>query len=149
MIPENASRFIEFGKKIKTAVSEQFEIRHPFENDLGFLYGTIFTGPPEDPGHHSRNVCIFADGELDRSATGSGVSARAALHHARGELKVGERITIESILGTTMDVEITETTSFGPYHAVIPKVYGNAYFTGKSEFWFEEEDPLNEGFLIR
>ena len=85
-----------------------FSITHPFEPDLSFLYGTIFTGPPRDPSHHSRNVCIFADGELDRSATGSGVSARAALHFAKGELGLNERITIESILGSTMSVKVVK-----------------------------------------
>ena len=59
-------------------------IEHPFEEDLNVLYGTIFIGPPEREGSHSRNVCIFAEGEVDRSPTGTGVSARAAIHHARG-----------------------------------------------------------------
>ncbi len=127
----------------------KFEINHPFEEDLGFLYGAIFTGPAKDPTHHSRNVCIFADGEVDRSATGSGVSARAALHHAKGELQIGEKITIESILGTTMDVEVKETLSYGSFEAVIPEVTGTAFFTGKNEFWFDPEDTLKDGFIFR
>ena len=88
--PEHFNRIIDYGRRIKHAVMAQFPITHPFETDLSFLYGTIFTGPPRDPSHHSRNVCIFADGELDRSATGSGVSARAALHFAKGELGLNE-----------------------------------------------------------
>ncbi len=149
MVPSNSRYFIETGRKIKKKVMEKYTVRHPFVDDLSFLYGTIFTGPAREPGHHSRNVCIFADGEMDRSATGSGVSARAALHHARGELIMGEKITIESILGTTMEVEIVDTSTVGPYQAVIPIVSGNACFTGQNEFWFEEEDPLKEGFLVR
>jgi len=86
------------------------------------LYGTIFIGKANDATHHSRNVCIFAEGEVDRSPTGTGVSARASLHHARGEIGVGESIIIESILGTLMTVEVTETTTFGEHKAVIPKV---------------------------
>jgi len=149
MVPLNSQQFIDFGKKIKTAISEKFRIEHPFVEDLSFLYGTIFTGLAENPAHHSRNVCIFADGELDRSATGTGVSARAALHYFRGELKTGEKITIESILGTSMDVEIAGTTTFGPYPAVIPKVSGQAWFTGKHSFIFENGDPLRKGFLLK
>lgn len=140
---------INAGRKIKQVVMEQFDIRHPFEEDLSFLYGTIFTGKAYQPGRHSRNVCIFADGEVDRSATGSGVSARAALHHAKGELLPGEKITIESILGTTMDVEVKEIQDYGPFKAVIPEVSGTAYFTGRNEFWFDPDDPLKEGFLFR
>lgn len=142
-------RLIDVGRKIKLAVMEHFDIKHPFEEDLSFLYGTIFTGKAKNPKHHSRNVCIFADGEVDRSATGSGVSARAALHYAKGEMQSGDRFVIESILGTTMEVKITEITTFGPHKAVIPKVSGSAWFTGKNEFWFDPEDPLKKGFIFR
>lgn len=143
------SRLIETGMQIKRAVMKTKEITHPYEPDLSFLYGTIFTGKPEMSNHSSRNVCIFANGEVDRSATGSGVSARAALDHARGELKPGEHMEIESILGTTMEVELAETTDFGPFDAVIPEVSGTASFTGRNQFWFDPEDPLKEGFIIR
>jgi trans-L-3-hydroxyproline dehydratase len=124
-------------------------IRHPFENALSFLYGTIFTGVPQIAAHHSRNVCIFADGELDRSATGSGVSARAALHHAKGELELNERIVIESILGSTMSVEIVELTKFGAYDAVIPEVSGTASFIARNEFYFDPGDQFGRGFILR
>ncbi len=140
---------IDYGKKIKHAVMENFEIKHPFEEDLSFLYGTIFIGDACESVNHSRNVCIFAEGEVDRSPTGSGVSGRAAIHHAKGELKIGQKITIESILGTTMDVKILEETKYGPHQAVIPQVTGTAFITGKNEFWFDPEDPLKEGFIFR
>ena len=149
LIPEQSNRIIEIGRRIKHAVMNQFQIRHPLEEDLSFLYGTIFTGPPAVAGHHSRNVCIFADGELDRSATGSGVSARAALHHAKEELALNEKITIESILGSTMSVEVLELTKFGPYDAVIPEVSGTASIIGRNELYFDPDDPFKEGFIFR
>jgi proline racemase len=143
------AKLIDFGKKIKQSVMNNQKIAHPFEEDLSFLYGTIFTGKAVHAGWHSRNVCIFADGELDRSATGSGVSARAALHYARGELRMGERIVIESILGTAMEVEMAGITTFGPHKAIVPRVTGTATFTGSNQFWFDPEDPLKEGFILR
>ncbi len=142
-------KLIDYGTRIKKAVKDNFEIKHPFETELSFLYGTIFSGKSSDPINHSRNVCIFADGEVDRSATGSGVSARAALHHVKGELAIGEKITIESILGSTMDVEIKETTTYDKFKAVIPEVTGQAWFTGKNEFYFDPNDPLKNGFIFR
>jgi trans-L-3-hydroxyproline dehydratase len=145
----NYNQLIDYGKRIKRAVMANFSIVHPFEPDLSFLYGTIFTGPPVDGQHHSRNVCVFAEGEVDRSATGSGVSARAALHYAKGELQKGTPITIESILGTTMTVEVHELTSYGPHQAVVPKVSGDAWITGRNEFYFDPKDPLKEGFIFR
>jgi trans-L-3-hydroxyproline dehydratase len=150
LVPEEFDQLIDIGRKIKYAIMNKFNIKHPFEEDLGFLYGTIFTGPPMgDRSRHSRNVCIFANGEVDRSATGSGVSARAALHHIRNELKNNERIIIESILGTTMEVEITGTTKYGPYEAVIPEVSGTAYIIGQNAFYFDPNDPLKKGFIFR
>jgi proline racemase len=145
--PEHFS--IDYGRRIKHAVMSEFPITHPFEEDLSFLYGTIFTAPPLDPAHHSRNVCIFADGELDRSATGSGVSARAALHFAKGELGLNERITIESILGSTMSVKVVEVTNFGPHNAIIPEVSGTASIIARNEFYFDPEDPFRAGFILR
>jgi trans-L-3-hydroxyproline dehydratase len=149
LIPQAAGQLIDCGRRIKQAVAAAFPIEHPFEPELSFLYGTIFTGPAQQPGHHSRNVCIFADGELDRSPTGSGVSARVALHVAKGELALGESIAIESILGSTMTVRALERARFGPYEAVIPEVSGTAHITGRSEFYFDPADPFAAGFLVR
>lgn len=143
------NRLIDYGRKIKYAVMDKYEIKHPYEDDLSFLYGTIFTGKAYNTNHHSRNVCIFAEGEVDRSPTGSGVSARAALHFAKGELKQNEKITIESILGSTMDVEVLEETEYGPHKAVIPEVTGTAFITGQNEFYFDPRDPLKNGFIFR
>jgi len=149
LTPEHVARVIDHGRRIKRAVMGQFSIKHPFEEDLSFLYGTIFTAPALDPVHHSRNACIFAEGELDRSATGSGVSARAALHFAKGELGLNERVTIESILGSTMSVEVVAVTKLGPYDAVIPEVSGTASIIGRNEFYFDPEDPFQNGFIFR
>lgn len=149
MTPDHYNQLIDYGKKIKKAVMDNFDIQHPVEADLGFLYGVIFTGPPENPSHHSRNVCIFAEGEVDRSATGSGVSARAGLHFSKGTLDLNQRITIESILGSTMSVEAVKKVDFHGYEAVIPKVTGSASFVGQNEFWFDPNDPYRNGFIFR
>lgn len=145
----NYLELIEAGRTIKHAIMKAIPIEHPFESDLSFLYGTIFTGPARQAGHHSRNVCVFAEGEMDRSATGSGVSARAAQYHARGELAVNQPITIESILSSTMTVRVVAETKFGPHDAVVPEVGGTAHMTGRNEFWFDPDDPLGRGFIFR
>ena len=147
--PEYQNQMIETGMKIKHAVMDSIKMVHPLEPAMNFLYGTIFTGVSKDPNHHSRNVCIFAEGEVDRSPTGTGVSARAAILHAKGEIKVGESIIIESIIGSTFLVKVVATTTFGHYDAVIPEVSGNAYITGKNTFWIDQEDPLKDGFILR
>ena len=149
LVPEDLNRLIDYGRRIKKAVMSQFSITHPQEPDLSFLYGTIFTGPAVNATNHSRNVCIFADGEVDRSATGSGVSARAALHFAKGELSLNQPITIESVVGSTMSVKVAEVTKFGPHDAVVPEVSGTASIIGRHEFYFDPDDPFRNGFILR
>ena len=144
-----AQQLIETGREIKEAIMASRAIDHPFEEDLGFLYGTIFIAPPIGEGVNSRNVCIFADGELDRSPTGTGVSGRVALHHARGELAVGEPTVIESIVGSRFTAKVAETVTFGPYDAVVPEVEGSAYICGKGDFLIDPDDPLGKGFFLR
>ncbi len=149
LTPADYRPLIELGTAIKRAVMESRPIPHPVEKDLSFLYGTIFIGPPVEESAHSRNVCIFAEGEVDRCPTGTGVSARLAIHHARGEVDVSESIVVESILGTTFRGRILETTTFGPHPAVIPEIEGAAHITGRHEFLIDPADPLREGFLLR
>jgi trans-L-3-hydroxyproline dehydratase len=148
-IPEDFRLLIEKGMAIKRAVMTRQEITHPFEPDLGFLYGTIFISPPQGADAHSRNVCVFAEGEVDRSPTGTGVSGRLAIHHARGDIGIGERIIIESIIGSRFSGAVAETTLFGPCAAVIPEVEGTAFITGRHEFVIDPSDPLRDGFMLR
>ncbi len=149
LVPAEFRRIIELGAAIKQAVMAQFPIEHPFEPDLSFLYGTIFVAPPQDSANHSRNVCVFAEGEVDRSPTGTGVSGRAAIHVARGELPMGEEIRIESLTGSVFGVRAMESLHFGPHEAIVPEVSGSAALTGRSEFWLDPHDAQGGGFLLR
>ena len=154
--PATAERCIDLGRRIKAAATKALApadygppAHSPETADLAFLYGVIFVGPAECPTHHSRNVCVFADGEVDRSPTGTGVSARAALLHARGDLRLQESIAIEGILGTTFTVRVVETTDLGGRAAVTPEVGGSAWLTGVQHLFGHRDDPLREGFLVR
>ena len=149
LTPDNAPRIIELGMKIKNAVADTVEITHPEGEDLSFLYGTIFIAPPRDIANHSRNVCVFADGQLDRSPTGTGVSALAAIHHFNGALSLGRALNIESIIGTTFEVKVISIAENFPVPAVIPQVTGSAHITGQHEFIIDPNDPLKQGFLIK
>ncbi len=148
--PQQHEQVAAAGEAIKQAVNAKMPIEHPIEKDLGFLYGTILTGPPEVPTHHSRNVCIFADAEVDRSPTGTGVSARLALHYAKGEITDGQSIVIESILGarSAFSGRVVGQTHIGPYEAIIPEVSGSAFITGRHEFMLDPRDELGRGFIV-
>lgn len=148
--PKNVDALIHFGRLIKQAVMQSYEIKHPEHDDLSFLYGTIFTSSKTtDKNSHSRHVCIFADGEVDRSPTGTGVSARIALLSHYGEVTLNKAITIESIISSSMTVSATSSLSYFGKKAVIPNVSGKAYITGEHQFLIDENDPLKYGFLFR
>jgi trans-L-3-hydroxyproline dehydratase len=140
---------IDAGWRIKKAVMAARPIPHPFEPELSFLYGTIIGGPAKDPRGDARNVCVFADGEVDRSPTGTGVSGRVAIQHARGALKIGEPFIVESIIGTRFTGRVLRETTFGPHAAVVPEVEGSASISGRGELWFDPSDPLRGGFILR
>ena len=146
---EHYQTLIHAGMHIKQAVMTQSQhIHHPFEEDLSFLYGTIFLSTDLDT-MTSRNVCIFAAGEVDRCPTGSGVSGRMAIHYERQEMRIGDVLEVESIVGSKFLGSIKEVTNFGPYAAVIPMVEGNAHITGKHTFLIDPNDPLKTGFIFR
>jgi len=160
MRAENAAALAAAGRAITNAgraalrsggaLAAALGIAHPEEVDLSFLYGTIISGPPEDSSHHSRNLCLFAEGEVDRSPTGSGVSARLAVLHARGDVQTGQEIAIESILGreSVFYGRVARTETWAGRDAVIPEVRGSAHMTGSARFVLDENDPIGRGFLV-
>lgn len=148
--PENVQTLINVGRTIKQVVMQSVEINHPDEKDLSFLYGTIFTSKKTDnPSSHSRHVCVFADGEVDRSPTGTGVSARAALLSIKEDLPALTSIDIESIVGGKMSVCIQQKCNYQEKEAVIPRVGGRAFITGMHQFLLDEKDIFPKGFFLR
>lgn len=147
-VSENVSKLIEVGMKIKNAISNSIKIKHPFDDDLEFLYGTIFIEELENTDSHSRNVCIFADGQVDRSPTGTGVSGRLAIHYAKNEISIDETITIESLIGSKFEGKVVKEIKFGQYSAIIPEISGTTFVTGKNEFYVDPSDNIETGILI-
>lgn len=149
VVPDQARQLAAAGDAITRAVNVTLPVKHPLDNDLSFLYGTIFTDKPEDPAHHSRNVCVFASAQVDRSPTGTGVSARLAIHAARGEVADNHQVIIESIIGTasTFSGRVVGHTQVGPFQAVVPEVGGQAFITGRHEFIIDPGDELGRGFF--
>jgi trans-L-3-hydroxyproline dehydratase len=166
LTPDQHEKVIDYGKRIKAAVIKKMSVKHPFEADLSFLYGVIFVeenvhessqknahDSSTSNGIHSRNACVFADGELDRSPTGSGVSGRIALHIAKSEIPLQQSIIIESILGSQFTVQAIKSIHYGTaeqnYDAVVAQVTGDAFICGKAQWLVNQTDPLKHGFLLR
>ncbi|MDO6446650.1 proline racemase family protein [Colwellia sp. 1_MG-2023] len=147
---DNLQNLINAGRAIKKAVMKSVVINHPEDDALSFLYGTIFTSKStNEASSHSRHVCIFADGEVDRSPTGTGVSARAALLQVKEDLPPHTPIEIESIVGGRMSLSIQQECNYFDKQAVIPRVGGRAYLTGVHQFLLDENDIFPQGFFLR
>lgn len=142
----SSAAICDLGRRIKRAVSAADPISYPGRPDLSFLYGVIFVGPSESA--HSRHACVFADGALDRSPTGTGVAGRLAILHEAGALAVGEVIEIESLSGGRFTGAVVGQARVGDFAAVRPLVGGTASFIGRAEFVVEHDDNLGAGFLL-
>jgi len=148
--PENQQALITAGRAIKHAVMASYPLNHPLEEDLSFLYGTIFYSSKTDASSsHSRHVCVFADGEVDRSPTGTGVSARIALLAVKEGIEDKQDVVIESIVGGKMTVNIQSHCNYFGKDAVIPRVSGRAFITGSHQFMLANDDIFPQGFILR
>jgi trans-L-3-hydroxyproline dehydratase len=132
------------------AARDAVPLSHPEHDDLAFLYGSILTDGRERPKEGpSRNICVFADAEVDRSPTGSGVTARMAARLAQGAVELGERCLFESVTGAVFEGEAITTTRCGERPAVTVRVSGQAYYSGAARYWLEADDDIGQGFLLR
>jgi trans-L-3-hydroxyproline dehydratase len=149
--PDKASYFVELGMKMKYYVEDKMAIVHPIDTGITGIYGTIFYETPvkEDMGVMTKNVCIFADGQVDRSPTGTGTGGRVALHYAKGQLKRDEVLYNYSIIDTLMKGRVLEETELAGFKGVITEVAGTAHIMGINKLLLDPEDPLPEGFRIR
>jgi proline racemase len=151
VVPEDLGELTALGREIKWALDTEEVARHPSDDRLSGIYGTILYDelPPTPDGPHQRNVAVFADGEVDRSPCGSGTSARMALLAADGALGPGATLTHDSILGTTFRGRVVEEVVAEGREAVVTEVEGTAYRTGEHRFVLDPRDPLGTGFVLR
>lgn len=134
---------------ITQAAKQAVPLHHPDDHDLAFLYGTILTDGADDHSEEpTANICVFAEREVDRSPTGSGVTGRIALQLHRGQIALGQTRRFESITGAIFTGSAQRETTVGDFPAVVVEVGGAAHYTGESRFTLEPGDPL-PGFLLR
>jgi proline racemase len=146
---ERLPELITVGREIKWALNDVAQ--HPSDARLGGVYGTIFF---DDLGRHGgdvhqRNVTIFADGEVDRSPCGSGTCARLADLVSGGELRPGQVLVHDSIIGTQFRARVLGEVIVDGRPAVVPQITGMAYPTGEAVFTVDPDDPLVPGFVLR
>lgn len=146
--PENASKIIETGIKIRNKLNETHSIAHPeFPFIQGLTHIEFFTDPVH-PEADVKNTVIVPPGGIDRSPCGTGTSAKLATMYSKNEMDVGETFVHESIVGSLFKARILETTKIKDIDAIVPEVTGTAWIMGMHRFFYNEKDPLKEGYLL-
>jgi trans-L-3-hydroxyproline dehydratase len=148
LAPEEASELCEIGERIRLAAREQLPCAHPENRQIAGVSIVQLTEPWQGVGNTSRNAVVVAPGRLDRSATGTGLSARMAALHARGEMRAGDTMAHASVLGTTFDGRIVEETTVVDRPAIVPAIRGSAWITGVTQVLVDPTDPFPEGYLL-
>jgi trans-L-3-hydroxyproline dehydratase len=136
------------GERIRAAAREQLPCVHPENPEIAGVSIVQLAEPWRGVGEVTRNAVVVAPGRLDRSATGTGLSARMAVLHARGLMRAGDSMAHASVLGTTFDGRIVEETRVGDRVAIVPAIRGSAWITGISQLVVDPDDPFPEGYLL-
>jgi proline racemase len=136
------------GERIRAAAREQLECVHPENPAIAGVSIVEIAEPWQGVGKVSRNAVIVAPGRLDRSATGTGLSARLAVLHARGLMQVGDAMSHASAIGSTFDGRIVSEARVGDRPAIVPAIRGSAWITGIAQIFLDDTDPYPEGYLL-
>ena len=146
--PSEARELCAVGERIRVAAREQLPCAHPENPDIAGVSIVQIAEPWQGVGKTSKNAVVIAPGRLDRSATGTGLSARMAALHARGAMQVGDAMTHASVIGTTFEGRIVAGATVGGRPAIVPAIRGSAWITGITEVMLDPTDPFPEGYLV-
>jgi trans-L-3-hydroxyproline dehydratase len=146
--PSEARELSLVGERIRLAAREQLPCEHPENPEIAGVSIVEIAEPWQGVGSVTKNAVVVAPGRLDRSATGTGLSARMAALHARGELHVGDAMTHASVIGSTFDGRIVSETVVGDRPAIVPAIRGSAWITGITQVLVDPTDPFPEGYLL-
>ena len=146
--PHEARELSLAGERIREAAREQLPCVHPENPEIAGVSIVQIAEPWQGVGKVTRNAVVVAPGRLDRSATGTGLSARMAALHARGQMGVGDEMTHASAIGSTFEGRIVSETRVGDRPAIVPAIRGSAWITGVSQLYVDPDDPFPEGYVL-
>lgn len=145
---ENASNIIEKAITIRNAINATEEVIHP---EFPFIKGLThieFYSDPVHPDANVKNTVVVPPGGIDRSPCGTGTSAKVATMFHKGEIQMNELFIHESIVGSLFKAKVLQTTKVNTTPAVVTEITGSAWIMGMHRFFYQEEDPLKEGYLL-
>ncbi len=148
---DEAQELVDTGMRITRAANEQLGFCHPTNPEWRHLSFCQFAGPLEQQAPrqwHMRNAVCIEPGKIDRSPTGTGVSARLAVLSAQERLSKGDRLVMHSLVDSQFSGEIVEHTRVADKAAIIPKISGRAWITGTHQHTLDPDDPWPQGYRL-
>ncbi len=149
LTPDEAHDIARLGVAITTAANAALGFRHPVA-DWNHISFCLFAKPVRETAQGLETVHAVAirPGKVDRSPTGTAVSARMAVLAARGAMRSGDRLTASSVIGSTFGGLIVEETRVGDRPAIVPEISGRAWITGTHQHMLDPEDPWPGGYRL-
>ena len=150
LTPDEAHDIAKLGVRISAAGTEQLGFRHPTNPDWRHFSFCLFAGPVVRQGNELRAGAAVAirPGKVDRSPTGTALSARMAVLHARGQMGQGDRLTAVSLIGSEFSGRILGTAQVGDLPAIVPEISGRGWITGIHQHMLDPADPWPEGYRL-
>jgi proline racemase len=148
--PDEARDLARTGSSITAAANEQLGFNHPTQPDWQHISFCLFAGSlqPTATGFEARSASAIQPGKIDRSPTGTAVSARMATLHAKGMMRVGQTLDAVSIIDSRFRGTIADSTSVGDKAAIVPQISGRAWITGTHQHMLDPNDPWPGGYRI-
>lgn len=148
--PEDAHAMARLGVQITRAADEQLGFHHPENPDWRHFSFCLFAGPLTRvaDGWETKHAVSIRPGKIDRSPTGTAVSARLALLAARGQIGPGEVLRARSLIGGQFEGRIVGTARVGELPAILPEISGRAWITGTHQHMLDPADPWPEGYRL-
>ncbi|AML52882.1 trans-3-hydroxy-L-proline dehydratase [Falsihalocynthiibacter arcticus] len=150
LVAEEAHEIARLGVRIANAANKKLKFHHPDNPDWTHFSFCLFAGPVTRDGNELRAGAAVAiqPGKVDRSPTGTALSARMAVLHARGEMGLDDTLTAVSVIGSTFTGRIVSETTVGSRPAVVPEISGQAWITGIHQHMLDPTDPWPEGYRL-
>ena len=148
--PDEAKDLAKLGEKITQAANEQLNFYHPTYSDWDHFSFCHFCGPllQDKNGKKFKSAVAIKPGKIDRSPTGTALSAKMAILHKRGKIKIGEQLTASSIIDSEFTGQILGLTKVGSVEAILPEISGRAWITGTHQYMLDPADPWPGGYRI-
>ncbi len=144
--PDEAGDIARLGIKITNAANEQLGFSHPVLHEWQHISFCNFATPVVSG--TTRSAVAIQPGKIDRSPTGTGVSARMAVLAARGLMKADDTLITRSIIGGEFTGRICEITDLNGTPAIIPEISGRAWITGTHQHLVDHDDPWPTGYRL-